>query len=318
MRTAQILMRAVGMLGLLTISFGGQALAQAPPVSITGPMANPVLPESAQKISENVYVIMGFPNVAIVVGNRATLVVDTGMGPKNGETVAKEAQKLASNHILYLTTTHYHPEHASGDSGFPTDTILIRPSVQQEEVEKDGMRMVDLFRSRSAQNAGLLQGVKFRTPDIVFDKETTLDLGGVTARLTWMGAAHTAGDELIYVAPDKTLIPGDIVQNKMLPNLPGANANLTNWIDILGQLRSLDVTHVVPDHGDLGDGSLIPQEYSFLNDLKTRTLELKKQGKSAQEAGATVLDEFKTKYANWPNLQGIPGLVSRIYSENPR
>lgn len=277
---------------------------------------NPQIPENAAtKISDHVYAIMAFPNIGIVVGSRATLVVDTGLGPKMGAIVAGEAQKLSKNRILYLTTTHFHPEHAAGDAGF-ADTILVRPSVQQKELESNGMQMVGMFSGMNAENADLLKDVKFRTPDIVFDKEITLDLGGVTARLFWMGAAHTLGDELIYVLPDKTLLSGDVVQNKMLPNLPGVGARLTSWIDILGQLKSMDVAHVVPDHGSLGDGSLIPDEYNFLNDLKTRALELKRQGRSAQEAGAAIQAEFNSKYPAWPN-QGITGLVSHIYSENP-
>ena len=32
----------------------------------------------------------GFPNVAIVVGTRATVVVDTGMGPRNGAVVLRD------------------------------------------------------------------------------------------------------------------------------------------------------------------------------------------------------------------------------------
>lgn len=317
MRMKQSLL-AMAVIGLLAASLAGGSAAQASGPQGVGPITNPIIPENAtKKVTDHVSVIMSFPNIAFVVGSKATLVVDTGLGPKNGMTVAKEAQKLAKGKILYLTTTHYHPEHAAGDAGFPPDTILIRPTVQEQELEKDGMRMVNLFSSRNTQNADLLKDVKFRTPDIVFDKEMTLDLGGVTARLFWMGTAHTQGDELIYVLPDKTLISGDVVQNKMLPNLPGPTANLTNWINILGQLKSLDVNFVVPDHGELGDGSLIPQEYNFLNDLKTRALELKRQGKSAQEAGAIILDEFKAKYSNWPNLNGVPGLVGHIYSENP-
>src|SRR3979411_1826680 len=77
------------------------------------PFPNPILPENAvTRVSEHVYVIMGFPNVAIVVGNRATLVVDTGMGARNGATVVREAEKLAKNSRFYLTTTHFHPEHS--------------------------------------------------------------------------------------------------------------------------------------------------------------------------------------------------------------
>src|SRR5262249_28078622 len=49
----------------------------------------PLLPENAtKKVSDHVYVIQGWPNVGIIVGERATLVVDTGLGPRNGALVA--------------------------------------------------------------------------------------------------------------------------------------------------------------------------------------------------------------------------------------
>ena len=60
----------------------------------------PVLGEEAVKVSANVWAIMGFPNVAIIVGNRATLVVDTGLGPPNGATIARVVAKLAPANFL--------------------------------------------------------------------------------------------------------------------------------------------------------------------------------------------------------------------------
>jgi glyoxylase-like metal-dependent hydrolase (beta-lactamase superfamily II) len=151
-----------------------------------------LLPENqVTHVSDHISVIMGFPNVAIVVGDRATLVVDTGMGPRNGAVVYREAQKLSKGSLLYLTTTHFHPEHAAGEAAFPANTVLVRPAVQQKEIAEHGMQFVELFASRSAQSKELLTGVTFRAPDITFGKEITLDLGGVTTRLFWMGAAHT-------------------------------------------------------------------------------------------------------------------------------
>ena len=80
---------------------------------------DPMLGEETTKISDHVWAIMGFPNIGIVVGSHATLVVDTGMGPKNGATIARVAAKLAPNNTrLFLTTTHFHPEHAGGEPGF--------------------------------------------------------------------------------------------------------------------------------------------------------------------------------------------------------
>src|SRR5579863_5407721 len=173
----------------------GVALALARP-----PQAPPSLMLPANqvtRVSDHVWAIMGFPNIGIVVGNRATLVVDTGLGPRNGAIVVKQAEKLSKAPILYLTTTHFHPEHAMGEQAFPPRTVIIRAAVQQDEMNKHAQEFMDLFRSFSPQAKELLVDVKLRPPDITFDKEIKLDLGGVNARLFWWGPAHTQGDEMI-------------------------------------------------------------------------------------------------------------------------
>jgi glyoxylase-like metal-dependent hydrolase (beta-lactamase superfamily II) len=277
-----------------------------------------LVPEnSVTRVSEHVYAILGFPNIGIVVGNRATLVVDTGLGPRNGAIVAKEAEKLAKAPNLYLTTTHFHPEHAMGEQAFPPRTVIIRPAVQQDEMKEHSAELMDLFRSISAQSRELLADVKMRPPDIVFDKEMTLDLGGVTARLFWWGPAHTKGDEMILVQDDSVLIPGDIVQDKIVPNMPSADASVKNWLVILDRLEPLKPRFIVPDHGVLGDGSLIAKERAFLLDLQTRSLALKREGKSAEEAAAAVTAEFKTKYPDWQTMGPVANVVKRVYAENP-
>jgi hypothetical protein len=87
--------------------------------------ANPVLDTThPQRVSQHVWAITGFPNVAIVTGTRATLGVATGLGPSNGRAVARAAERFSQpGALLHLTTTHFHPEHASGDSGFPGAAI---------------------------------------------------------------------------------------------------------------------------------------------------------------------------------------------------
>ena len=277
----------------------------------------PLLPEgSVTHVSEHVYAIQGWPNVGIIVGDRATLVVDTGMGPRNGATVVREVQKLAKGPKLYLTTTHFHPEHASGDSAFPPGAILIRPAVQQEEMEARGSEFLDLFRGRSAQFKELLQDVKLRKPDLIFDREVKLDLGGVTARLMWLGAAHTRGDELTFVEQDSVLFPGDIVENKLVPSMPNADSSAKGWIAILDKLELIKPRLIVPDHGTLGDGSLIAKERAFLSNLQTRALELKRQGTSAEEAGKLLTAELKAKYPDWENMGPVANVVRRVYAES--
>jgi glyoxylase-like metal-dependent hydrolase (beta-lactamase superfamily II) len=279
---------------------------------------SPLLPENAViRVSEHVHAILGFPNIAIVVGNRATLVVDTGMGPRNGALIVREAEKLSKNRAFYLTTTHFHPEHAAGEPGFPPQTILIRPTVQQQEMDQRGAQFIEMFSSRSAQNKELLQGVKLRKPDILFDREVKVDLGGVTARLFWLGAAHTKGDELIFVEGDSVLISGDIVQNQLVPGMPNEDSSPKGWLAILDQLEPLKPRIIVPDHGQLGDGSLIEKQRAFMTDLQRRSLELKRQGTTVEDAGKTVMEELKAKYPGYTNIAAIPNVVRRVYAEAP-
>jgi glyoxylase-like metal-dependent hydrolase (beta-lactamase superfamily II) len=277
-------------------------------------MSQPLLGEETVKISDHVWAIMGFPNIAIVVGTRATLVVDTGMGTRNGATIARVAAKLSRNQKLFLTTTHFHPEHAAGDGGFPPGTILIRNSVQQKEMEQHGAEMVANFSSRSAQNKELLADTNLRTPDLLFDSEARVDLGGTVVRLLWFGGAHTKGDELIFVEPDRTLISGDVVQNKVVPNIYGDGGTPASWLAVLEKISALNALHVLPDHSAPGDGSLVSAEHAFIGDLRTRALALKGQGVSADDAGKQLSTEFKVKYSDWPSMN-VAAFVRSIYAE---
>jgi len=281
-------------------------------------LAQPLVSEDTlKKVSDHVSVLEGFPNIGIVAGSRGTLVIDTGLGERNGATVVRVTKKLAKGPALYLTTTHYHTEHTSGEMAFPANTIIVRPMVQQEEMKKGIAAHLDLFRGFSAQNKELLQNVKFRDPDILFEREIKLDLGGVTARLFWLGPAHTRGDELIFVEEDSVLLPGDMVQKDIFPIMPDSSANVKGWLANLDKLEALHPRIIVPDHGAaIVDASQIGQERAYLLELQSRALALKRQGVSAQDAGKTITTEFHAKYPDWPDPDFIAGEVERVYEES--
>lgn len=298
-------MRQSGSLLILTAITVTAALAQQ----------NPLLGEDTVKISDHVWAIMGFPNIAIIAGTRATLVVDTGLGPRNGSTIARVAARLSAPEAkLYLTTTHFHPEHAAGDAGFPAGTILVRNAAQQTEMELHGKELLATFSGRNAQWKELLADVRQRTPDVLYNDEAKIDLGGATARLLWFGGAHTKGDELIFVEPDRTLISGDVVQNKTVPNIAADGGTPASWLAVLEKIASLNALHVLPDHSAPGDGSLVGREHDFISDLRARALAAKKLGVSADDAGKRLADELKVKYSDWPSMN-VTNFVKSVYAE---
>jgi len=277
-----------------------------------------VSPDNLARVSDHAWVIKGFPNIGIVVGGSATLVVDTGMGTRNGQIVAEVAQRLSpKDHKLYLTTTHYHAEHAAGDGGFPPGTVVIRPKSQQAELESEGQKLVDLFSGRSEQDKELLKDYRARPANILFDKEYKLDLGGgVTVGLYWFGAAHTRTDEMILVEPDSVLFSGDVVQNKTGPYFYCADCTPASWLGVLNQAAKLGPKIVVPDHSPPGDGSLIAGEQGLMTNLVTRSKALKAEGKSAEETKHILAAEIQAKYRDWTGLGRLEDAIGRAYADS--
>ncbi len=73
--------------------------------------APPVVTGAPREIADGVYVIPDrrvplVPNVGIILGDRAALVVDTGFGPRSGANTHTAARELAADRPLFVTLTH--------------------------------------------------------------------------------------------------------------------------------------------------------------------------------------------------------------------
>jgi len=287
--------------------------AQQPPAR-----PDPLIKEGVtEKISEHVYVIPDgsvplVPNVGIIVGSRATLVVDTGMGARNGQTVLREAGKVSRNRVLYLATTHVHPEHDLGAGAFPPETKMIRSRAQQDEIAETGLNTAKTFAGMSALNAQLLQGAEFRKADISFEKDYALDLGGVRVRFMAIGPAHTKGDTAFFVDSDGVLFSGDIAM-VALPAFSSPASSVRQWLADLDLFDSLKPKRIVPSHGAMGDASLVANYRTFLTTITDRVRALKMQGRSLEETVQTLQTELQGRY----DRQRMTGAIRAAYGEAP-
>ena len=157
-----------------------------------------------------------------------------------------------------------------------------------------------------------------RPADVLTQPEAKIDLGGIAARILYFGPAHTHGDTLVYVEPDGVLLPGDIVQIRFFPDIPDNSGSANNWLVMLDKLEALHPRIIIPDHGSFpADPSYIGKERDYLAALKSRVIQLKQQGKSAEEAGKILTPEFQSKYPDWGGAPGIAAVTQRFYEELP-
>jgi glyoxylase-like metal-dependent hydrolase (beta-lactamase superfamily II) len=284
------------------------------------PPKPPLVRENATiKLSEHVWAIPddhvgGVPNVGFVMGSKAALVIDTGLGPRNTQTILRELDKLGKRPELYLVTTHFHPEHAGGSSAFPSNTKFVLSRIQQQDIDELGMGMMETFSRMSPLHAELLKDVKFRKADILFDREYTIHLGGVDVNLLSLGSTHTRGDTLAYVRQDRVLFAGDIVMNHAFLAF-GKFSSLNAWLGVLDRIDSLKAVKLVPSHGSIGEVSLVGEQRGVLKMVQSRSRELKAQGKSAEEAAPVVTAELQAKYPDWTAPARVSQAVRSAYDE---
>src|SRR5918998_2300566 len=160
----------------------------------------PVVSESPEEVADGVFVIADrrvqlVPNIGVIVGERAALVVDTGMGPRNGVMVRDAARELAGDRPLFLTLTHFHPEHGFGAQAFRDAATIVYNREQHEEFLQKGRPYLEMFRGMGGEVEKQLEGVEFVDPHLVYEDAADFDLGGKVVRLRSRGTAHTRGDQ---------------------------------------------------------------------------------------------------------------------------
>ena len=253
------------------------------------------------------------PNVGVVLGENAALVVDTGMSPASGDVVLAEARRLAGDRPLLLTITHFHPEHGFGASRLVDAARLIYNRRQATELAESGEEFIELFRTFGPEVAAALEGVELVQPHETYDGSTELDLGGRTVTLREMGGAHTAGDQVVVVADAGVLFAGDLVENRFFPIVFGDVADGPIWIDTLERLRGIDSAVVVPGHGEVGGPELIDAFRAYLVDVRDAVAERVGRGEDVEDIAAELGPEVRERYADWDNPEWIDFAIRNFH-----
>jgi glyoxylase-like metal-dependent hydrolase (beta-lactamase superfamily II) len=188
--------------------------------------------------------------------------------------------------------------------------------VQDEEQVRSGAALIKTFSGRSAVTAELLKDATVRKADIAFDKNYTLDLGGVHVRFLVVGPTHTAGDTGFFVEEDSVLFSGDVVMNNSFLAAT-AVTSMRAWLAAFESFAAMKPKTIVPSHGAVGDGSLIAANRTVMEEVQERARDLKSQGRSADETATAVQAEQQAKHPNWPRANGLAAAARAAYSEAP-
>lgn len=258
------------------------------------------------------------PNVTIIVGRDAALVVDTGLGIDSARLVLQTARKLAGNRKLYLTVTHFHPEHGFGAQVFKGQATIIYNRAQRDELLKKGPEFRTLFADK-LDVAQAMKGVTLTLPDVVYDHEAEIDLGGRVVRLNHYQAAHTLGDQVISVPAQGVVIFGDLLETRSFPIMPwfpdlqDTDVNPQNWREIFRIVAATQPKVVIPGHGRIGTAADLEAAANHMDVAQAEVQRGCAAGKDLPTLQKELTPVLAAQHPDWDLQDWIPMEIQVYY-----
>jgi glyoxylase-like metal-dependent hydrolase (beta-lactamase superfamily II) len=215
---------------------------------------------SFTRLSEHcwAYTAEGDPNSGVIIGEKYILVSDTTATPMMAQDLIARIRQVSDKPIKYVLLTHYHAVRVLGASAYvaegATEIIASKGTYDlivergAEDMQSEMDRFPRLFRG-----ADSVPGLTWPTL-VVGDGRPgrqggiSLDLGGVTVDIWHPGAGHTRGDTIAWVASEKVLFSGDLVEYEA--GVYTGDAHLEEWPATLEALRGLGAEAIVPGRGE--------------------------------------------------------------------
>src|SRR3954470_6847730 len=202
-------------------------------------------------LGHNTYMLEGAGgNITLAVGSDGIIMVDGQFAPLSDK-IKAAIKAISPLPVKYLINTHFHGDHTGRNANFAKDGAIV--------VAHDNIR-VRLAGGPVSQQTGQVvpqiapEGLPKQT---YFGGSMTLEVGGRTAKLTYIANAHTDGDTWVYFADANVLCTGDTVNNlKRYQSIDYRNGG-----DVRGMIRASDTylkvinddTKVVVGHGPLAN-----------------------------------------------------------------
>jgi cyclase len=144
-----------------------------------------------------------------------------------------------------------------------------------------------------------LASLRVVPPNLVFDHELILRLGGRRIELRDRGRANSPHDVTVFLPDERVLFSGDILVQSPLPYV-GASWPVP-WIEVLRQLETIPIAALVPGHGPvMHDHSYTRQVRELLEAATSRVAAMAREGKTLEQIQGTVsLDDIRAKTPAW-------------------
>lgn len=241
----------------------------------------PQQPLTVEKLADDLHVIVGSGgNVAVLTTDEGVALVDDKFD-RNVPEILEKVKSITDKPLRYIINTHHHGDHTGGN------TTLIKSA---EIVAHNNVW------------TNMVKGKQPGPPRLTFGDRAVLHLGGKEIRMYHYGRGHTNGDIFVLFPQQRVLHTGDMFVAGA-PFIDDGNGGTgIDWSNTIMQALNLEFDRVIPGHGPMMQKAELRGWNESFGTVRMRMSELKRQGKSKDEAAKLLkmddLPLWKTT-ANW-------------------
>ena len=215
-------------------------------------------------------------NSGFVVGDRVTLVVDTGANSLAAQTIHGYASSVRPENQLRVINSEKHFDHIGGNSYFRQHGIdvwghagIARTAAEFEsEIAEFNDAIPNAVRRSLGEARAFYHETQLANPSQIIDAPMKFDLGSCAAEIL-LTPGHTATNLSVWIPDDRVLFTGDCLIVEYLANLDAGSApDWQQWLESIGRLEALQPVIVVAGHGPVARGD----EIAKIVDTVRRTL----------------------------------------------
>ena len=212
-----------------------------------------------------------------------------------------EIAKLTDQPIRYLINCSWHPDHTNGNHVFAKAGAVIVGHRKALE------GLLGYYQANPT--------IERAPPELVFDDQISLFLGGKEIRVQFLGRAHTEGDAVIYIPSQRLVFGSEIFFNKQFPGLRSGYPS--EWVGTLDRMLALDADIFVPGHGLVENGGRLR---STAVQMRDDLIGMRREIKGYVDLGLTreqiMARKPLAKHAELINAyRNLPIAVDRILAE---
>jgi glyoxylase-like metal-dependent hydrolase (beta-lactamase superfamily II) len=127
---------------------------------------------------------LSFSNCGYIVTDKGVVVIDTQLVPMFANEMIKEIKAVTDKPIKYVINTHWHTDHTGGNEVFSPEARIIGHEFTRKIIAK---RRKEQEEGKVDESLKQLGKFKFTPPNITFNENMTLHIGGKVIELKYFG-----------------------------------------------------------------------------------------------------------------------------------